>query len=249
MSTPGRFWRPSFPPQSQWQTIPPAAARVLFRRVFSRWGLPRTIRLDNGHPWGMKHGLPSALALWLIGLGVSLEWIPPGQAQQNGHVERGNGVTQQWAEPGSCSTRAQMQSRLTHECGVQRERYPSVAGMSRAEAYPGLKHSGRPYRYAAERRLWDLSRVDRFLAGLRLHRLANAKGSVSLYGVGRNLGRAHAGNEVIVRFDLAQREWVVTGLQGQEWKRFAAVEISRNRILTLDVGQTHPTRQKSRIRG
>src|SRR5262249_24490219 len=39
----GPFWRASFPPQAQWQTIPPQDARALFRRVFARWGLPRAL--------------------------------------------------------------------------------------------------------------------------------------------------------------------------------------------------------------
>lgn len=244
MSTPGRGWWPSFPPQAQWQTIPPKDARALFRRAFSRWGLPRAIRVDNGHPWGLNRGLPPALALWLIGLGVAMDWIEPGQPRQNPHVERGNGVAQQWAEPGSCSTRSQLRSRLRQECAVQRERYPSVAGMSRSEAYPDLRHSGRPYRAADERRSWDLARVDRFLAGLTLHRRANARGAIWIYGEPRNLGRAHCGQEVRVRFDPADRQWVVTDLGDRELKRFPAPELSRGRILALEVGRTHSKGQK-----
>jgi hypothetical protein len=217
----------------------------LFRRVFRRWGLPRSVRVDNGHPWGLNRGLPPALALWLIGLGVPMEWIPPGQPQQNGHVERGNGVTQQWAEPNACSTRAQLQLRLNKECEVQRERYPSVAGMSRAQAYPTLRHSGRPYLLRDERRSWDLSRVDRFLAGLTLHRRANAHGAIWLYGEGRGLGRPHRGQEVRVRFDAGSRQWVVSNLQGEELKRLPAPELSRERILALKVGQSHSRRQLS----
>lgn len=184
------------------------------------------------------------MALWLIGLGVAVEWIDPGQPRQNPHVERGNGVTQQWAEPSSCTTRAQLQGRLHRECAVQRERYPSVAGMPRTEAYPGLQHSGRPYRVADERRMWDLSRVDRFLAGLTLHRRANAWGAIWLYGVPRNLGRSCGGAEVRVRFDPSDRQWVVTDLEEHELKRFPAPELSRARILALDVGQTHSKRQQ-----
>jgi hypothetical protein len=187
--------------------------------------------------------------LWLIGLGVSMEWIPPGQPQQNGHVERGNGVTQQWAEPNACSTRAQLQSRLNKACEIQRERYPSVAGMSRAEAYPTLRHSGRPYLVRDERRSWNLSRVDHFLAGLTLHRRANARGAIWLYGEGRGLGRPHRGKEVRVRFDAGSRQWVVSNLQGEELKRLPAPELSRERILALKVGQTHSRRQLSKKGG
>lgn len=217
----------------------------MFRGVFRRWGLPGTIRIDNGHPWGLNSGLPPALALWLIGLGVSLEWIPPGQPQRNGHIERGNGVTQQWAEPKECSTRAQLQSRLNKECEVQRERYPSIAGRSRLEMYPGLRHSGRPYNTGDEARTWELSRVDDFLAELTLHRRANSRGVIWLYGEGRCLGRAHRGKEVQVRFDKASRQWVANDFQGQELKRLPAPELSRERILKLDVGKTHAPRQLS----
>jgi hypothetical protein len=177
---------------------------------------------------------------------VAVEWIPPGRPQRNGHVERGNGVTQQWAEPGACSSRAQLQSRLDRECLVQRERYPSVAGASRAEAYPGLRHSGRPYRVRGEGRAWDLARVDRFLGGLTIHRRANAHGAIWLYGEGRSLGRGHRGEEVRVRFDAESRAWVVTDLQGEELKRLAAPELSRERILALEVGQTHSHGQMSK---
>lgn len=217
----------------------------MFRRAFRRWGLPRAVRVDNGHPWGLNRGLPPALALWLIGLGVSVEWIPPGQPQRNGHVERGNGVTQQWAEPAECPSRRQLRARLDRECAVQRERYPAVAGLSRAEAYPGLRHCGRAYDVRDEARAWDLSRVDRFLAGLTVYRRANAHGAIWLYGEGRGLGRAHRGKEVRVVFDAGSRQWVVSDLQGQELRRLAAPELSRQRILALRVGQTHSRRQVS----
>jgi hypothetical protein len=177
-------------------------------------------------------------------LGVSVEWIDPGQPQQNPHVERGNGVTQQWAEPGSCSTRRRLQRRLHQECEVQRERYPSVAGMPRSEAYPGLRHSGRPYRVSDERRSWDLAHVDRFLSGLTLHRRADERGVIWIYGEPRNLGRAHGREEVRARFETSDRQWVVTDLGGGELKRLPAPELTRERILTLDVGKTHGRGQK-----
>lgn len=117
--------------------------------------------------------------------------------------------------------------------------------MSRIEAYPSLRHSGRPYRVRDERRTWDLSRVDRALAELTLYRRANARGAIWLYGEGRNLGRAHRGEEVRVRFDVPSRQWTVTDLQGEELKRLAAPELSRERILALKVGQSRGRRQLS----
>jgi hypothetical protein len=208
----------------------------LFRRVFTLWGLPGHIQVDNGHPWGLNFGLPPDLALWLIGLGIDMSWIPRGQPQLNGKVERGNGVSQQWAEPRDCRSRAELQARLHHECEIQRERYPSIAGMSRMEAYPGLRHSGRPYHVEGEDGLWDLSRIDQFLARRPYYRRANAKGAIWLYNRGRSLGRIHRGVEAIVRFDISSGCLIVNDTNGQLLEELPAPELSRERILALDVG-------------
>ena len=207
--------------------------------------MPARIQVDNGHPWGLNKGLPPDLALWLIGLGVGLNWIPPGQPQKNGTIERGNGLMQQWAEPATCRTRAELEARLEREGRIQREHYPSVAGTSRMEAYPGLKHSGRPYDPAREDAMWDLSRVDQFLSGLLHHRRANARGAIWLYGRDRSLGRVHRGKEVCVRFETDSREWKVSDHQGQELKRLVAEELSRERILALKVGHRRPKSKRS----
>ena len=118
--------------------------------------------------------------------------------------------------------------------------------MSRAEAYPSLHHSGRPYLPRNEGRTWDLSRVDQVLSELTLYRRANARGAIWLYGEGRNLGRPHRGKEVRVRFDAGSRQWIVTDLQGEDLKRLPAPELSRERILALKVGQSHSRGQLSK---
>jgi hypothetical protein len=212
--------------------------------VFQRWGLPAHIQVDNGQPWGLNKGLPPDLSLWLIGLGIQMHWIPPGQPQKNGTCERGNGVMQQWTNPSSCRTRSELRSRLEREGLVQRERYPAVAGMSRMAAYPGLRHSGRPYDLGQEAGLWDLARVDRVLCSTVYYRRANARGAIWLYGWERRLGRAHRGKEVCVKFDPGPRHWVVSDHQGQELKRLQVEELSRQRILALSVGHQRPDRKR-----
>jgi len=214
------------------------------RRVLARWGLPRRVQVDNGHPWGLNTGLPPDLALWLIGLGVGMSWIPPGQPQKNGTIERGNGLMQQWGEPATCRSRAELRARLEREGLIQRERYPAIGGLSRMEAYPDLRHSGRPYDPAEEDAVWDLAEVDRVLAAGVYYRRANARGAIWLYGWGRGLGRVHRGKEVCVRFDASLRHWVVSDHQGQELKRLAADELSRARIRSLSVGHHRPDRKR-----
>jgi transposase InsO family protein len=73
--------------------VPLALVRRSLRRAWERWGLPRVVQVDNGSPWGSWSDLPPPLALWLIGLGLELAWIPPRRPQRNGVVERSHGVT------------------------------------------------------------------------------------------------------------------------------------------------------------
>jgi hypothetical protein len=216
----------------------------MFRRVFTRWGLPERMRVDNGHPWGSANDLPTALALWLIGLGVVMHWNPVHQPWRNPKVERSNGVTQQWAEPHACGDAATLGQRLDWASRTQREEYPSIHGRSRLDAYPQLLHSGRPYRVEDEPRLWDLSRVDAFLAQGVWYRRADRYGSISLYNRNKCLGKAYQGQEVAVRFDPEGRHWVVSDSKGEVIARFVATELSRERIMRLEVGHRRPPRRK-----
>ena len=145
--------------------MPPRATQAALRRAFARWGRPEEIRFDNGHPWGSAGDPPTALELWLAGLGVGARFIPPRRPQDNGVVERSQGTARRWAEPGACASPGQLQRRLREMDALQRERYPACGGRSRLEAHPGLAHSGRQYSAAWERRRWDLGRALEHLAG------------------------------------------------------------------------------------
>lgn len=63
----------------------------VLERVMRRYGLPLRINTDNGPPWGAPsaddHGL-SALAVWLIRLGVRVSHSRPYHPQTNGKIER-----------------------------------------------------------------------------------------------------------------------------------------------------------------
>jgi hypothetical protein len=220
---------------------------VLLRRVFGRWGLPERLRLDNGHPWGSAGDLPCELALWLVGLGVVPDWNPAGQPWHNPKVERNNGVTQRWVEVAACPDHATLKERLAWACRLQRERYPALAGRTRLETYPELTHISRPYAERHEATLWQLGRVDAFLADRGWTRRADRYGSIWLYNRGHCLGKSHAGKEVQVRFDPATRHWVVSDASGGDpLVRLIAHELSRERILSLDVSHRRPPRTRNR---
>ena len=65
-------------------------AFTAFDRAFKDFGLPRTIRTDNGVPFAGPTALYrlSKLAVWWLRLGIQIERIQPGHPQQNGRHER-----------------------------------------------------------------------------------------------------------------------------------------------------------------
>ena len=65
-------------------------AFAAFERAFKDFGLPRSIRSDNGQPFASVtafFGL-SKLSVWWLRLGIGLERIRPGHPEQNGRHER-----------------------------------------------------------------------------------------------------------------------------------------------------------------
>jgi putative transposase len=69
-------------------TVP---AQSVFRDAFEEYGLPDTIRSDNGQPFGAPSvgaRALSRLGAWFIKLGIRPERITPGNPQQNGRHER-----------------------------------------------------------------------------------------------------------------------------------------------------------------
>jgi putative transposase len=66
-----------------------ALVRQVFESAFREFGLPQTIRTDNGAPFStLAAGGLSRLAVWWIRLGIRPERILPGRPDQNGRHER-----------------------------------------------------------------------------------------------------------------------------------------------------------------
>lgn len=200
------------------------------RRVFERWGRPRRIRVDNGKPWGSSGDLPPPLALWLIGLGIEVIWNTPRHPWENGVVERSQGTAKRWAEPRACRDPAELQARLDADDQRQRERYPVVRGLSRWELFPGLAHSGRPYREAEEGDVWSLRRTRDHLASLAAPRRVDSQGKISVYNKNLYVGSRLANQRVWVQFDPELGEWLITNDAGQQLRTRPAPEISEESL-------------------
>ena len=63
--------------------------RQVLERTFREYGLPQSIRSDNGPPFAsVGLGGLSSLAVWWVKLGIIPERIEPGHPEQNGRLER-----------------------------------------------------------------------------------------------------------------------------------------------------------------
>jgi hypothetical protein len=229
------FCERSFSPESYWAHVPDAQVQQALRQAFAVWGLPEGLRVDNGKPWGSWSDLPPPLALWLIGLGVKMYWIPPRRPQKNGVVERSQGTGKRWAEPRQCATAEALQQRFDELDCLQRQEYPHTGGRSRLEIYPELTHSGRRYRRSWEQRHWDLGRVVEHLSSYAVARRVDRSGNVSLYNRNQYVRVIHADKTIYVMFDPQARDWLFTDVDGHELRRRPASEITQERIVSLKV--------------
>jgi transposase InsO family protein len=235
MNAAGPFCRRVFFPQGQWNQVPARAVQAQLRLIFTRWGRPQRLRVDNGTPWGSSGDWPPDLALWLMGLDISLIWNPPRQPQKNGVIERSQGTGKRWTEPSTCTSARQLQRRLDEMDLIQRERYPSVEGQSRWQAFPQLAQGGRPYDEAWEHENWDETLVWTHLAEYRAVRRVDQKGQVSLYNRNHYVGKLYRGQEIYVALDPQDRDWVFSTVQGVQVRRKKAEELGAQRITKLEV--------------
>jgi hypothetical protein len=81
----------------------------VFQSAFREYGLPESIRTDNGTPFATRapHGL-SRLSIWWLKLGIRHERIALGRPDQNGRHERMHRtLKQETAKPPAASMRMQ----------------------------------------------------------------------------------------------------------------------------------------------
>jgi hypothetical protein len=242
MNAAARSSGPRFSPLGSWSEVPAVEAQEALRAAFARWGLPGRIRVDNGAPWGATGGLPTAWAMWLVGLGVGVTWNPPRRPRDNAVVERSQGVGQGWLEPGTCGSAAELQRRADESDAIRRGEYPAFGSRTRLEEFPGLRHSGRRYSRRTEARLWDLQRVLDWLGGHPVSRQVSRDGKVSVDDRNLWVGRRWVGHQVWVELDPEARMWLIRDANGAVLNRAAATELTAERIRGLAVSRARGKR-------
>src|SRR5690349_13098646 len=109
-------------PLYHWTQVAATDVQARMRLLFERWGLPERIRVDNGAPWASWADLPTALALWWIGLGIEPIWNHAHCPKENACVERCNGLLAAWGDPSRCADFDAWQQTCAWLAHTQRER-------------------------------------------------------------------------------------------------------------------------------
>jgi hypothetical protein len=228
-----RHFKAAFSPQGYFPQVPPGQVQSEFRRCFKRWGRPASVRVDNGSPWGSWGDLPTPLALWLVGLNIAVIWNPPRRPQDNGVVERSQGVAFNWAEPDRCRDLTELQRRLDEEDLVQRELYPYGQFGGRLEAYPKLAHSGRCFSATWERTNWSWEAVLAHMANVMVPRRVDCCGKIGLYHDKVYVGVVNRGKKAVVQLDAETVQWVITDSRGVELCRRPLTQFTTDSLRDL----------------
>jgi hypothetical protein len=213
--------------EKHWRKLTLREIQADLRVVFTEFGLPLGLQTDRERVYGRPatEAFPTLFTLWLVGLGIDHHFTRPGQATDQAHVERGHRTWNDWLiqpEPTPdlttyCTQLAQ--ARYMHN-EVLSSQAGDCAGRTPYEAHPEIRIPIQPFVPQAELLLFNLSRVDRFLAQLVWKHKVTKSGQVSIGESVYYIGRAHAGKEVTVRFDPQDRHFVFTHPQtGKELKR------------------------------
>jgi hypothetical protein len=215
--------------------------RTFLRTCFARWRvLPAELQTDGESTLVANRGpndFPTTFTRWLEGLGIHHLVIRPQRPTDNAEVERMHRTVVGFALQGCRLTDlAALNAHLQTSLGVLIYELPSHAkrcqGRPPIQAHPELDHPAQPFQPEWELALFELARVDRYLAQFAWERRVGKTGQVDLGAQVYSVGRENARKLVTIRYDPPQRELVFftqpegTGKDGLEIKRHAIRDCS-----------------------
>jgi putative transposase len=172
----------------------------IFEQTFQKYGLPKTIRTDNGVPFSSCNALfgLSKLSVWWLRLGICIERIKPGNPQQNGRHERMHLTLKKEATKPPGQNLLQQQEKFDifiQEFNTQRPhqalgmKYPNELYTYSPRPYKGIQELNYPFH-------------DRTMTVTNCGRICFKKKKI-------NLSRALAGQDVGVK-EVNDGIWLVT---------------------------------------
>jgi transposase InsO family protein len=227
--------------------VPMPDARSTLRRCFDLWNTrPDQVQTD-GEPTlvvSSDDAFPSTFTLWLRGLGIEHLVTRSGKPTDNAEVERCHRTVNDYAIVGNEKHPIIELQHILDEAVLDLafdlpSRAEGCAGRAPIEAHPELMDTRHPFRAEHELALFDLKRVDAFLSTFTWTRKVGKTGQITLGGQHEyySVGRDYAQQEVLVRFDPADRHFVfyLPNSQQDEDNPEASPEIGRRPARNLQV--------------
>jgi transposase InsO family protein len=194
-------------PGEHWRHLNRAEHQQVLRRAFSQWGLPLEVQTDNDGEFVniTDRTFPSHFTLWLIGLGITHVLSHPHRPTDQPQVERQHRSQGDFVWKDQTFDRIEaLQQALDDQSQLYNHLYPSQAahcqGRPPLSVFPTAESTGRPYHPDLEWELFDMHRVDTFLAQFVWTRKVARNGVVHIAGEGYSLGTIRKGQFVAVRF-------------------------------------------------
>ena len=195
------------------------------RIAFTQWGMPEAIQTDRDTIYvdSGKSPFPNRIVLWWAGLGIEHRLIPRRTPKRNGTVERSHRtLMERTLENQEFENAEALQKQvdadwheLNHECP---SRARGCNGKPPLVAHPELLSTARPYRPEWELEIFDLKRVDDYLAGFTWTRTCTSVGQLRMRKIRYSLGYAWAHQDVSATFDPEQRQFVFTQIRSKTQK-------------------------------
>lgn len=204
---------------------------------FEQWGLPKSIKVDNGQPFGdpQRCSVP-VLGLWLIGLGIQVIWNRPATPKDNAKVERMQATSSRWVEIEQCDSCTELQNRLDKAARVQTEQYPlrRMSNKSRKELYPALYSNSRTWSSTA----FELDRVQQYLSSKVVFvRKISKKGIINFYAQSVYIGIRYKNRYAYLQYDASLNHFRVEDENKIAIGWFTADNFNEDNITNLSVCQ------------
>jgi hypothetical protein len=229
--------------ETHWRKLTLREIQADLRIVFTEFGLPIGLQTDRERVYGRPatEAFPTLFTLWLVGLGMEHHFTRPGQATDQAQVERGHRTWNDWlTQPDPTPNLLTYCIELAKARYMHNEVLLSRAGDCQGrppyQAHPEVRIPLQPFESGAELLLFNLGRVDRFLAQFTWQHKVTQTGQVSVGESIYSLGRIHAGTQVTVRFDPSDRHFIFAHPQtGKELKRCPAKKLDVSTITGLEL--------------
>jgi transposase InsO family protein len=221
-----------FFPKKKISEVPVRILQQELISIFKIRGIPDWIKVDNGRPFGDPQlELIPPLALWLIGLGIKVIWNRPATPQDNGVVERSQGVMSNWTDFARCKNVDELQVRLRKEADFHNLHFPirRKGNKTRIELFPKLMHTGRDWNPHD----FKLNRVLIFLAKAQWERKVTSNGQISIYGQRFSVGMKYKHQRVSLKLNPRNNHWNIFDDSGYLIKKQPA-PFSQRSIWNLD---------------